>query len=276
MKRRIGSLLIALLILVSAVSAGALAAGNMPNVLRQDGLFTMQFDSLTGAEAHAMQLKTGDQLSVISACEAGTLTVVIKRDSGDVIFTVDGTAAPGTFVDIPADGVYRIMVEGKGARGNVRIERNMVISEGKEMPHRLEYIKGSLGYQIEYDVDTYRYEARDAGDFFFSLGGDANPDLLYGTYVWIGRYEGSLDAQVQTLLAEPGAVEQPATIIDYRAARTVRHQTGETPDSKVILSTLVEAGQDLIFVVTATYNLADEATVGTQFQAMVDSLRFDY
>ncbi len=271
MKRRI---LFLALVMTLILGSAALADNS---VLRQDGVFAMQFDSFSGVEAHAMRLKKGDTLAITGVCQSGDLEIVIKKDSGEVVFTSTGSPTPATFLEIYTDGVYRITATGQNARGSIQISVGIgMYQTPSEAPQRIERIQGSLGYVIEYNPDVFTYDIKDAGDFFIAREDFGNPQENYRTYLWIGRYEGTLDDTVEKLLQEPGAQEQPATIIDYRAARIVRFQTGSAPDASVVTYTIVEAGQNFLFTVTSTYPLGREAEIKPLVEAMLASLQFQY
>lgn len=263
MKFRRGILIMLAMLLMLSASA---IAQDKSSVLRQKNQFAVQCNDFSKTETHAMELKAGDTLDINSVITGGTIHVVVKRATGEVIHESEGIWTDS--IEIDADGIYRFVVTGDKATGSVRIGPRAVAApnETADVPYRLERMQGRLGYEIEYNPDLFGYAEGDGVDMFYLLSsGDA---ALPEAMVTIMRQPGTLDA-----IAFDSATELPPSTIDWRAARSARFAA--TEGAEVLCDqTYIEMDGETLFAVLAQYTAEQEPELSEAVRNMVASLRF--
>lgn len=268
MKKRL-SLALALVLTLS----GAVALANM-NVLRTERNFSMNFADLDGAEMHAMALQEGDELYISTIITGGTLSLVIRENAGDILYMTDTEPPPGFTVEIPETGIYRFTVTGQHASGSVWINlKTATDPSGGMYPFERERIRSVLGYTLEYDPSLFEYTHGEDVDRYFirSEQLDGMPEIS----MLVSRWEGGLNELADQLLAEDGMQELSPSIVDWRAARTIRHQPGSEFGSPVKDYTLIELSETEILHIVRTYFVGVE-DAAQRMQNMIDSIQFVY
>lgn len=263
------AMMLALLMMISGASALA-----NTNVLRTDHSFSMNFTDLDGAEMHAMALNEGDALYISTIITGGTLSLVIRENSGNILYMSDASPEPGFTVEIPETGLYRFTVTGEHASGSVWISMKTAgdLSSGT-YPFERERIRSNLGYSLEYDPSLFEYTNSEETDLFIvrSQKLSGMPDIS----LMISRRDGALNDVATQLLAEEGMVELAPTIVDWRAARTIQHQTGTEFGSQIKEYTLIELSDTQVMYIVKTYFVGVE-DAAERMQNMISSIQFVY
>ena len=83
---------------------------------------------MNGRDAHKMNLKEGDVLYVYFRKESGELSLSIKDESGENVYTGGGTVVNEFTIDIKRTDEYLFEVEAKKAKGAISIRKNNQIS----------------------------------------------------------------------------------------------------------------------------------------------------
>lgn len=85
--------------------------------------YLLNAERMTGTGTHTLALQKGDVLQIHFAVEKGSLKLTIAAPDGTELYAGNGTEAEDFTVNIPADGVYTISVEGRQAAGTLHIQR---------------------------------------------------------------------------------------------------------------------------------------------------------
>lgn len=90
--------------------------------------YELDFTYMNQTDSNVMPLKAGDRLSIRWQLEKGSVGItVVPEDGGKPIYTAADVTAKepdASFeVTVPADGNYSVVIRGKRAAGNIRIER---------------------------------------------------------------------------------------------------------------------------------------------------------
>lgn len=268
MKKAI-SILLTLCLLLTAAFALADAS-----VLRKEGQFSVHFTKSSASETHAMALRQGDHLEIQAFLTDGSANVTVKHNNGDVLYSGIGDETPGFSLILPSTEIYRITISGQNAVGSVRVYATeaRTQTDAGDPPFRLERIVSNLGYLIEYDPEffTYLAGADGNGDMFYANTELNTPEVL----VWTAREPLSLEDAVAEILATDGFVELEPSMMDFRAARTLRYQQGTSFDSPISLYTIIEMGENEVFCLMANYYVAVEQSVTDKVDRMLESLHF--
>lgn len=244
------------------------------SVLRREGQFSVHFTNDTVSETHAMALRQGDRLEIQAFLTDGSAIVTVKHNNGEILYSGIGDDAPGFSLAIPSTEIYRITIAGDNAVGSVRVyaPEAREESDSGDPPFRLERIVSDMGYMIEYDPDFFTYgQSHTREREIFTADTEEN---MPEAFVWVAREPLSLEAAVDETLAMEGFVELEPSMVDFHAARTLRHQQGSAPDSLIIRYTLVEMGESEVFYLVASYYVAVEENFVAKVDRMVESLRF--
>lgn len=86
------------------------------------GAYALDVRSMTGTDLHTMELSKGDVLQIRFETEKGSLYLEITAPDGTTIYGGNGTEAAEFTLNVPLDGLYILSVEGKRARGSIRVE----------------------------------------------------------------------------------------------------------------------------------------------------------
>lgn len=78
--------------------------------------YLLNAERMTGTGTHTLALQKGDVLQIHFAVEKGSLKLTIAAPDGTELYAGNGTEAEDFTVNIPADGVYTISVEGRRPR----------------------------------------------------------------------------------------------------------------------------------------------------------------
>lgn len=85
--------------------------------------YLLNAERMTGTGTHTLALQKGDVLQIHFAVEKGSLKLTITAPDGTELYAGNGTEAEDFTVNIPADGVYTIYVDGRQAAGTLHIQR---------------------------------------------------------------------------------------------------------------------------------------------------------
>ena len=85
--------------------------------------YTLDIENMNGTDGHTLELRQGDTLQIHFAVEKGSLKLTITAPDGTELYAGNGTEAEDFTVNIPADGVYAISVDGRQAAGTLHIQR---------------------------------------------------------------------------------------------------------------------------------------------------------
>lgn len=85
--------------------------------------YSLDAERMTGTDTHTLALQKGDVLQIHFAVGKGSLKLTITAPDGTELYAGNGTEAEDFTVNIPADGVYAISVEGRQAAGTLHIQR---------------------------------------------------------------------------------------------------------------------------------------------------------
>lgn len=263
-----------LIALVMVASLGVASAST--NVFRTDTSFSINFDDLNTTEAHAMALKKGDELYLSSILRGGNLSILIRKDGGETLFEGSQEPEAGYTVEIPEDGIYRFTVTGINASGSVMISMKSATTESESplLFENRQQIYSTHGYTIAYDPDYFVFLSEENADLFYArserLGNPLDVSMS------MQRVEASLDAMAQQLLAMDGVEELSPSIVNFRAARNFgTPAAGAGYDETVTLVTVVECGENEVFVITSTYFTGAEGA-SERMQNMINSIQFLY
>ena len=86
--------------------------------------YSLDVERLTGTDTHTLELQKGDVLQIHFAVEKGSLRLTLTAPDGSELYAGNGTEAADFTVNIPADGVYAISVEGRQAAGTLYIQKS--------------------------------------------------------------------------------------------------------------------------------------------------------
>lgn len=282
MKTKTALLLLLLAMLLPAF--GAQAAG-LPSTVGTESGFMVRFDGDTATRAHAMHLEAGDSLTLSVILQGGDIHITVRPDGGTSLYDSSDVPAPGFTIDIGQSGLYRLTVDGTDAVGSVWMQRTLKSEQQPGgMPIPREYRQSDLGYALEYETDSFRVE---------SVNEDTQPDTM-PTDIYIATGDGAQDAQAMLIVTQlrgshdeqadlyaltskaygDGEVqEQLPTVIDGRAARHFRYESG---DGKVVREVLfVEAGESVSLSIQANYS-AETKEIGKKMEDMIQSIVFLY
>ena len=85
--------------------------------------YLLNAERMTGTDTHTLALQKGDVLQIHFALEKGSLKLTITAPDSTELYAGNGTEAEDFTVNIPADGVYIISVDGRQAAGTLHIQR---------------------------------------------------------------------------------------------------------------------------------------------------------
>lgn len=85
--------------------------------------YLLNAERMTGTDTHTLALQKGDVLQIHFAVGKGSLKLTIAAPDSTELYAGNGTEAEDFTVNIPADGVYTISVEGQQAAGTLHIQR---------------------------------------------------------------------------------------------------------------------------------------------------------
>lgn len=91
------------------------------NRIKNPDCYILEIEKMNGTDSHVLELKKGDSLQIYFATMKGLLNMEIQAPDGTIIYSGDGTVVTDYAVDVSADGVYKILVEAKKARGNISV-----------------------------------------------------------------------------------------------------------------------------------------------------------
>lgn len=242
------------------------------NVLRLDGLFAVDYDNESDTQVCAMQLKAGQVLDINANIVSGAVAIAIRRNFGDLLYDHEAGMTFNDTLVIPADDIYRISVDIKNAKGNLRISaQSGAPAPTVDVPFERQFIKGSFGYGLEYDPAKLDFTAGSDMDVF----AERVPDMDQQIVIWLHTENASLDSMTIGLMADnPQLLDSFTTeMLDWRVARTIRLITN-ADGSHVGRYTIIENGLNKSFVFMATYPLAREAEAEALIGPMLHSLRF--
>lgn len=249
-------------LLLCLVAGTALAE---PSTIASDTGFGMTFEDLNDAQAHVLELEQGDALSLSVILSGGSLNIRILQEGGDVLYDSSSIPTPGTSVEIPETGLYRVTISGISAYGSALIRRVPAsVLETIDNRTRYERVQSALGYNMQYEPDTFTFTERGEAerDTFTSGDSTLTVDRVDDNYHTVADQYAELN---------PDAEENLPTVIDYRAARQFKMESGKTVEAV----TIIEAGRDATFVVTAIYP-SEEAGMSQKMQNMVTNMTFVY
>ena len=121
MKRTLALLCLAALLLPLA-GCGSPAAFDGSRTSDETG-FYMEYAVLNRQETADLTLAAGEQLRVFLAHSAGDIDLTVGRPGKEPLYTGKAQANAEFVLTAPEDGVYRIDVTGRHAKGRVSFER---------------------------------------------------------------------------------------------------------------------------------------------------------
>ena len=89
--------------------------------VKNPDFYSLDAERMTGTDTHTLELQKGDVLQIHFAVEKGSLKLTLTAPDGTELYAGNGTEATDFTVNIPADGVYAISVEGRQASGTLQI-----------------------------------------------------------------------------------------------------------------------------------------------------------
>lgn len=98
------------------------------NKIKTSDEYALYIVDMNGRDAHKMNLKEGDVLCVYFRKESGELSLSIKDESGENVYTGGGTVVNEFTIDIKRTDEYLFEVEAKKAKGAISIRKNNQIS----------------------------------------------------------------------------------------------------------------------------------------------------
>lgn len=98
------------------------------NKIKTSDEYALYIVDMNGRDAHKMNLKEGDVLYVYFRKESGELSLSIKDESGENVYTGGGTVVNEFTIDIKRTDEYLFEVEAKKAKGAISIRKNNQIS----------------------------------------------------------------------------------------------------------------------------------------------------
>ncbi|MDL2318303.1 hypothetical protein LJC74_04350 [Eubacteriales bacterium OttesenSCG-928-A19] len=272
MKKRMCAAVCALLMCL------ACAASASTSVMLTETSLGMNLEGFSGTEARVLTLKAGDALFLSVVERAGAITVRIRQEGGDTVYEGDGATPAGSYVEIPADGAYRISVTGVDASGTVwaGLLSQTETDEAEGVPGNRQMLQSELGYMMEYDPDLFAYQADADEDVFTLRSPDAEAAIQPSMRVRLedGAYDALADALFMEVQDAGGmAVEFPPSVIDWRPVRTFQIQNAQGQEGLVEQISFVEADANKTFKIFVIYS-SDDAGTATKMQNMISSLMF--
>lgn len=85
-----------------------------------DNQFIMDYKVLNTTDYQLLKLAQGDSISVDIINESGTLDIEICKADKSPIYVGNAVPTSSFQVEIPEDGIYKVSVTGKHAKGSVR------------------------------------------------------------------------------------------------------------------------------------------------------------
>ena len=129
MKNRILSIGYILLLCSSVIAFLAFSRNVFEgNKIKTSDEYALYIVDMNGRDAHKMNLKEGDVLYVYFRKESGELSLSIKDESGENVYTGGGTVVNEFTIDIKRTDEYLFEVEAKKAKGAISIRKNNQIS----------------------------------------------------------------------------------------------------------------------------------------------------
>lgn len=85
--------------------------------------YYLDIQQMNGTDLHTLELEAGDTLKVRFETEKGSLYMEIKAPDGTTVYRGNGKETTAFTVDVPLTGVYPIVVEARGAKGIIHIQK---------------------------------------------------------------------------------------------------------------------------------------------------------
>ena len=106
-----------LLTLAGCASGSAFVGSSVKNA----DAYLLEVKTMTGTDAHTLELKQGDTLKIRFETVKGSLHMKITAPDGTALYQGDGTVTAFT-ATAPLDGAYAIAVVGQKAKGSIHID----------------------------------------------------------------------------------------------------------------------------------------------------------
>ncbi len=84
--------------------------------------YVLDITAMNGSDYHVLDLEQGDTLRVQFEREKGSLRMEITSPNGTAIYQGDGTTVNEFTINVSADGIYAISVQGEKAQGKIRVD----------------------------------------------------------------------------------------------------------------------------------------------------------
>lgn len=84
--------------------------------------YLLDIERMNGTDLHTLELQEGDVLQIRFKTVKGSLYMEIKAPDGTTVYCGNGREATDFTVNIPADGVYTVVVEARHAKGTIRVQ----------------------------------------------------------------------------------------------------------------------------------------------------------
>ena len=116
----VGFIFILSVSIISLTFSGEMFEGNVVKTVDE---YTLYVYRMKGKNSHSMYLKKGDVLDVYFRKDGGDLSLTIKDEDGENIYSGDGTVVNEFTIDIEKTGRYLFEVKSKDAKGAISIKK---------------------------------------------------------------------------------------------------------------------------------------------------------
>ena len=125
MTKRNKAVLIGLALLLAVGAAAFLLCNNQGSFtgsrVKNPDAYLLDIQRMNGTDLHTLELQEGDALQIRFETMKGSLYMEIKAPDGTALYSGNGKEITDFTVNIPADGVYTVVVEGCRAKGTIHI-----------------------------------------------------------------------------------------------------------------------------------------------------------
>lgn len=112
----------AIIVMMTAIACGSRFNGNKYG---DDKMFHMDFTVFNCTEECEFTLRSGEWLRVEISTVKGSITLKIRNENGEEIYSGNGLTSDEFSVAAPYDGKYTVLITGERARGEI----NFIIIE---------------------------------------------------------------------------------------------------------------------------------------------------
>ena len=89
--------------------------------VKKTDAYLLEARKMNGTDLHTLELEKGDTLYIRLETEKGSLDMEVKAPDGTPLYRGNGRESTDLALNIPQSGLYKIAVEGRHAKGSVRV-----------------------------------------------------------------------------------------------------------------------------------------------------------